>query len=120
LSDLSTLLATEAHRCPDPQLRADYDAVGLTPLWRRAEEVMATVSSLTVLGYRLPITDEAAVHLLLQAAGRMNAGTPVRYVTLGDEDAVRRFRPMFPTPTSIAMDSTRSRSALPRQRRGET
>jgi len=80
-----------------PRPAKDYEALGLTALWTRTEEALASASALTVVGYRLPPTDDAALGLLTRTAGRLAAGTPITYVTRGDEDAIRRFRDAFPT-----------------------
>jgi hypothetical protein len=79
-----------------PREEKDYEAIGLTALWARAEAALATASALTVVGYRLPKTDAGALALLTRAAGRLPPTAPVTYVTLRDEDAVGRFRAIFP------------------------
>lgn len=79
-----------------PHPEKDYEALGLTPLWARADEALSTASALTVVGYRLPETDLAALALLTRAASRLNPETPVVYVTRRDGNAVRRFQAVFP------------------------
>jgi hypothetical protein len=79
-----------------PRPEKDYQAIGLTALWDRADEALATSSALTVVGYRIPPTDHAALALLTRAATKLLANTPVTYVTRHDEDAVRRFQALFP------------------------
>lgn len=84
-----------------PRPEKDYETLGLTALWNRAEEALATASALSVVGYRLPDTDVAARGLFTRTAGRLAPETPITYVTRGDEDAIRRFQGVFPTADII-------------------
>ena len=79
-----------------PGPKKDYEAYGLEQVWARAHEALQGTTSLTVIGYRLPETDEAARHLLYTATAHLRASPDVTYVTRGDGDAVARFKELFP------------------------
>lgn len=79
-----------------PRPEKDYEALGLAPLWQRAGEALSAARTLTVIGYRMPATDMAALELLSQAAARMKPETTVAYVTRGDNAAIQRFQSVFP------------------------
>jgi hypothetical protein len=101
-----------------PMPDKDYEAMGLSGLWRQAGAALHSATSLTVIGYRLPDTDAKARNLVESEARHPSASDRVTYVTDGDEDAIARFIALFPITTRPSLAAVARRGTAERLSRG--
>ena len=79
-----------------PLPNKSYEAMVLQEVWELADRALAKASSLTVIGYSLPPTDDRPRQLLARAAGRIGHEAKVTFVTRSDGEAAARFKCIFP------------------------